>query len=287
MHKTIIPVLCTILSVSTFNGTGQTLPFPPREDHFITGSRFAEAIREMEPEERENTIIGQFTKGNVPYFLRKTVPITVTGTIRGIDYLLTYHVLPDYLAVGTDEDYLLIPMTPGSAQVIADFYDCSLPTTKMVDDIYRIAMLKLPPSPLPPGDSITTVPVFLRHSQLIQSQRDSLLKVFPQGTLTAGHKKDVVLTDELFGTNQYEKVAIYGWHKPDGNPIQPLYTGHSNRWVDYSHGIRLIRKKVVLNGKTMQLSEILQDPQLSQLVSNEGPIRIIKYPVPERNVEGE
>ena len=22
------------------------------------------------------------------------------------------------------------------------------------------------------------------------------------------------------------KVAIYGWHKPDGKPIQPLYTGH-------------------------------------------------------------
>ena len=120
MYKTIFSVLCTILSVSTFNGMGQTIPFPPRQDHFLTGSRFAEKIRDLEPEEREIEIIGQFTMGNVPYFLRKTIPVTITGTIRGIEYLLTCHVLPDYLAIGSDEDYFLVPMTPGSAQEIAD-----------------------------------------------------------------------------------------------------------------------------------------------------------------------
>ena len=47
-----------------------------------------------------------------------------------------FFVAPDYLAVGTDEDYLLTPMTPMIAQRIADRLGCTLPTRKMVDDIY-------------------------------------------------------------------------------------------------------------------------------------------------------
>ena len=29
----------------------------------------------------------------------------------------------------------------------------------------------------------------------------------------------------------------------DGKPIQPLYTGHVNWYVDYSHGVRLVCPK--------------------------------------------
>ena len=36
--------------------------------------------------------------------------------------------MPDYLAVGSDEDFLRMPMTPASAKVIADAFGCRLPT---------------------------------------------------------------------------------------------------------------------------------------------------------------
>jgi len=47
-----------------------------------------------------------------------------------------YYVLPDYLAVGSDQNYFLCPMTPILAQRIADYAECTLPTRKMVNEIY-------------------------------------------------------------------------------------------------------------------------------------------------------
>lgn len=44
------------------------------------------------------------------------------------------------------------------------------------------------------------------------------------------------------------KVAIYGWHYPGGEPIQPLYAGHWDRYVDYSHGLRLVSDNLIIGG---------------------------------------
>ena len=43
--------------------------------------------------------------------------------------------MPDYLAVGSDDDFVRMPMTPQTAQQIADLFGCILPTRKMVDAI--------------------------------------------------------------------------------------------------------------------------------------------------------
>ena len=48
-------------------------------------------------------------------------------------------------------------------------------------------------------------------------------------------------------STKQHRVAIYGWHTLDGKPIQPVYAGHVNWYVDYSHGIRLIAKKVKID----------------------------------------
>ena len=46
--------------------------------------------------------------GNVPPFLRKLVPVSVSaGNVKA-----TYFVAPDYLAIGSDDDYFLTPLTP-------------------------------------------------------------------------------------------------------------------------------------------------------------------------------
>ena len=67
-------------------------------------------------------------------------------------------------------------------------------------------------------------------------------------------------------------MAIYGWHHPDGKPIQPLYVGHVDWYVDYSHGIRLISRRMMVDGRPMQVADVLRDKELSPLLSNEGPI---------------
>ena len=87
-----------------------------------------------------------------------------------------------------------------------------------------------------------------------------------------GIKKDVVLTNRL--SEKPHRVAIYGWHYPDGKPIQPLYVGHVDWYVDYSHGIRLMSQRMVVDGQPMRVSEVLMNKDLSVLLSNEGPIEI-------------
>ena len=160
-------------------------------------------------------------------------------------------------------------MTPYTAQRIADRLDCILPTTRIVDEIYRNAAVKRTPSPIPPSPAMTTVPVFLRHNETVLAQP----REQPLGALVAGHKKDVVVANKVFASPG--KVAIYGWHQPDGTPIQPLYTRHSASWVDYSHGIRLVRRRV--NGMPKPIDEVLADPRLAPLLSDEGVIQRTRY----------
>ena len=64
-----------------------------------------------------------------------------------------------------------------------------------------------------------------------------------------------------------------------GKPIQPLYTGHINWWVDYSHGIRLVYRKIKVNGKWMDYEEVLKHPVYKQLLCDEVFCDCYRYPV--------
>ncbi|MBD0375804.1 MAG: hypothetical protein ICV51_09270 [Flavisolibacter sp.] len=84
-----------------------------------------------------------------------------------------------------------------------------------------------------------STPTMYHHHLIIEGQRKG------RKGLIAGIKKDIVITGKLLHDPKPNRVAIYGWHKLDGNPIQPLYTGHVNWYVDYSHGIRLVYRKLL------------------------------------------
>lgn len=64
-------------------------------------------------------------------------------------------------------------------------------------------------------------------------------------------------------------MFIYGWHYPDGKSIQPLSGVHHDRYVDYSHGVRLFCRYVLVDGKRYAIDEILRDPVLYKLLSDE------------------
>jgi len=225
---------------------------------------------------REREIYAQIMAGNVPNFLRQLSPVEVTNVFADRTNRGTLYVTPDYLAIGSDEDYFLTPMTPNTAQRLADALDCSLPTRKMVNDIYVAAPLKLTPAPIPPSAAMTTVPVFSNHNVMVRTQRTDRVKEHPLGTLTAGHQKDVVLANAL--PTSPGKVAIYGWHQTNGRPIQPLYLGHAAAWVDYSQCIRLVSQNMMVNGQRKRLTEVLADPELSGLISDEGSLSEPRYP---------
>jgi hypothetical protein len=210
-------------------------------------------------------------RSNVPDHFRAFVPLEVRSGKRS----LIIRVAPDYLLVGTDGDSIRIPLNPLSAQKIADAWDCILPTKKIVDLIWNAGVIKLAPQPLPPTPAMTTVEWILRSNALIEGQ---LSKVESRvlGQLIVGHKKDVIITTGT-ATNP-GKVAIYGWHQLDGVPIQqPNGFSHSATYADYSHGIRLIDARCVLDGNETIVENILADSQLSKMISDEGPIRKPRY----------
>ena len=148
-----------------------------------------------------------------------------------------------------------------------------LPTPRMVDAVWAAAGVRLEPLPIPPSPEMTTVPVFEAHGRMVAAQWRNVSA--PRGSLVAGHKKDVVLTSALASLEN--RVAIYGWHHLTGEPIQPLYTGHSEVWVDYSHGIRLVLREVTVDGTRRELPEVLRDPELAPLLSDEGVIAEARY----------
>ena len=86
-------------------------------------------------------------------------------------------------------------------------------------------------------------------------------------SLVAGNKKDVV--DSVRLLEKPNRVAIYGWHKLDGFPIQPLTIVHKDMYVDYSHGIRLVNKSLFVDGKPTTIAAVLKDPILRTLLSDE------------------
>jgi predicted RNA-binding protein len=264
------------MSIDIFNvlggsSSGNSL-IPARDPGSVTGSAWIQTNMDLMGAVRENNILQEFLHGNIPDFLRKFTSIAVSDGTN----TLTYLVMPDVLCIGSNEDYVRMPMNPHTAQAIADKYDCTLPTKKMADQIWKNAVNKLEPKPWgPPYDlDMEKTHRIGTHNSTIQAQLSGL----DPTALTSGHKKDVVLTNHLSPNNPAKRVAIYGWFQLNGQPIQGLNpVSHEDTYADYSHGIRLIVNDVIVNGTPMRMKDIFADSQLSKLVSDEGVVTFTRY----------
>jgi len=250
-------------------GLGEGPVFPPRPEGAIGGAAFARRVAGMSLREREAAIRQEILRGNVPSFLRRLVPIHAEAVgADGTTHVIDYGVTSDYLAVGSDDDFFRVPMTPATARAIADAVGCEMVTRKVVDDVYRAAEVKLEPRPM--TERREDVATFYEHHKIIEAQRVASGEA--AGALVAGIKKDVVVSNRL--KERPGRVAIYGWHKLDGTPIQPLTIVHGSEYVDYSHGVRLMGRAVVADGTVRDAREVLKSGALNGLLSNEGPLEV-------------
>jgi hypothetical protein len=246
-----------------------TQGIPSRASDAPGGRAFAETIRGLRDDERESRIQQELTAGNIPAFLRRFVPVRLRSpSAKGRPVEVTICAAPDYLAIGSDDDFLLMPMRLATALSVASDAGFTLPTPRIVDAIYTQAGAHFAPQPLPAGDSMRSTAYSLRHNELIGAQRAAL--DVPLGTLIAGDKKDLVLTNRL--RSHLDRVAIYGWHLSDGKPIQSLSTVHGWRYADYSHGARLISTRVFVDGRPRSIFDVMQDDRLAAVLSDEGAI---------------
>lgn len=240
------------------------------ETQRISGKDFYKTVAPWKWKERDSLAVQEILSGNIPSFLKKFVPvyIEITDSMGNLHHAV-FFAMPDYLSVGRDDDWARIPLTAMAAQKIADSFQCFLPTRKMADIIYQQATVKLEPEPMYAfRDSSVTM---WQHHLIIEGQRKG------RKGLIAGIKKDLVISGKLITDAKPNREAIYGWHQLNGKPIQPLYTGHINWWVDYSHGIRLIYRKIKVDGKEMDYRDVLKDPILQKLLCDEERCDFFRY----------
>lgn len=243
---------------------------PLRSPQALTGSQFVEFVRRLDGRERERAVLEEVLHGNVPTFLRRLVPVTLTAH-GGPTQAATVFVTPDYLAIGSDTDFLRIPMNLETATAIGAQFGFLLPTRLIVNAVDAQAAFHFVPEPLTPGPEMSSTEYYRRHNELIEAQARA--GAVAPGTLVSGHKKDVVLSNLLARTPG--RIAIYGWQRPGGTPIQPLSTVHGACYEDYSHGIRLVSEMALENGRLRPVRDILQDPVEAPVLSDEGPLRAV------------
>lgn len=254
-----------LLPLDVVAQTTPALSLPLRNSDAVTGSVFIKQIEKLSFEEREIRIVEEILSGNVPVFLRDFKKITYQRNGATIEF----YALPDYLAVGSDSDFVRIPMGPLAAQQIADTLFCSLPSAFLVDQIAGASEGAIDPFPFRPLGNRNEQPVVFEDSN---NAINALFKAkgYRPGMLVSGLKKDVIITYKIADSVRNHHVTIYGWHYPNGERIQPSNNVHINTYVDYSHGIRLLYRTVKINGKEYDLQAILSNPDLYELLSDEG-----------------
>jgi len=249
-----------------------------RKDNAMNGSQFAESIMGIVGRPRENAIMIELLNGNIPEFMK--VPVHVAAMDEDLGFSLTYTVIPRFLCIGTNEDHFYVPMTPTVAQAVADAYGMMLPTYKMVQDIFTFASFRQIASPLKFGSQMGSTDYFKKHSDLVIKQLENV----PLQALCDGYKKNIVISKKM--ETKPNSVFIYGWMKDqNGNFWQglPLYPGHDLAYSDYSHGVRLVDRKMMLTNLSDESSievdafDILKDDKLCKLLSAEGPILNPRY----------
>lgn len=239
---------------------------PRRPGSAASGSDVMASVGNSSGADRDNRMVQEALSGNVPNYIRNLRPVTFNGTVGGRTVEVTICATPDYLAIGSDRDHVRVPLGLPAALRMAEAFDMMLPTTTMVDAIYQQADIRVAPSPMTPGSSMSSTSYFLRHNDTIEGQ--FARAGVQSGMLVAGHKKDLVLANRL--SRNPGRVAIYGWHRSNGHAIQPLSTVHGEYYADYSHGIRLVSRTAFVDGRAVDLRELLTDERYAGFLNSDG-----------------
>lgn len=139
-----------------------------------------------------------------------------------------YHVAPIYIA----------PIGIGQAQAMADELNCELPSIALVDAIWAAADVRIEPITRSTGNGLLTDwGASMSSLATFNDQAERIEKAIGGRPfkLLAGTHKDVVLSDAGV-------LGLYGWHRLNGTTIQPFYSKHARGHIDYSQGLRLVRR---------------------------------------------
>jgi hypothetical protein len=235
-----------------------------------------------EGSQREQVVARMLDEEKIPEWWWNFQPVEVHQN----EHVLVYYVSPDYITLGEGSDWLPCPMTPLTCKPWMAKHGFCLPTKKMVDQIWHQAPVKgthpISYSGLYKGadhnPNRDSTRVYIDQGRGVQRQLQANYPGFIPGVLVAGHKKDVVLTDYLSSASNKGNVAIYGWFDgKTGEVVQGLNpTSHSISYLDYSHGLRMIKNVCLLDGVTTTIQHIWSDGSLCHLL-HDAPLKFQSY----------
>lgn len=276
---------------------------PEKPENALGGREFISLLGDLVDQEREEKIFQEIANGNIPEFLRKFKTIEVTSTDQyGVVHRGEYRVMPDVLAIGSNDNFVRIPITPITARKIADIFGCILPTRKIVDDVHENASSRIPMVTAPsiakrlgipwdpdrPDSEYMISNLFYEiHNELTEERRKEYGHKL--GELISGIKKELIITKKLLTAEQgREKLAFHGGLKPGGGFWQSgADIAHTATYVDYSHGVRLVARMTKVDGKEMDIVDVLKDSVLCKLVSDEGPLDALVFYRSEKDIEND
>jgi hypothetical protein len=192
-------------------------------------------------EERENILLEEYLSGNIPHFLRTMQPVP----FKNNGSTVVVYCLPDYLCLGSDDDFVHTPMSPVLAQKIADAWGLQMPTIDMVDAVRRESQVKLdframtPTGGFPRDESMMYTERWPIHTAWFKT--DMVAHTGRLGQLVSGHKKDLVVHPWLL-KDRFHHCGIHGAYFGNDIPIHNFeynQTAHELMYKDYSHGARL------------------------------------------------
>lgn len=225
-------------------------------------------------EERERRIRDIVLRGDVPDWLQTWVSVPVQyGKLSG-----EFYCSPDFLSIGNDEDFVRVRVNPVTAEDIIQVANAMLPTRKMVNAIYASSS-KLEAQPWGPPYDASMMQTSRWRVQDDKIARQASSRGYKHGKLWAGHLKNMVVGRGV-GDKNGATVGIYGWFRNDGEAIQGPginFTSHEWTYTDYAHGTRLIHKDMLVNNQPMAVRDVLNDPALAPLISDEGVLKHCSY----------
>ncbi|MBN2195874.1 MAG: hypothetical protein JW751_23860 [Polyangiaceae bacterium] len=235
------------------------------------GARLVEQYAKLDPEDepaRHRFVLEQIAAGNLPSSWNRWVTVQVRGQFGT---RVEFDVSPHGLRIGSDADWVEIPLDGPHFAAAAELLGCRLSTAWMVEQtcqqarrsgtvVHFFAAAEIAQSlgwhdwqnNSPDGLKMKGATFFRQRSSLLRHWLDE--HHVASGDLVVGYFKDVV--SPVDGLTRPRGLEIVGGRDDSGREIQPLSGGlHHTRFFDYSHNVRLVRDPIRVDGKSLTLDE--------------------------------
>ncbi len=244
------------------------------------------------PDELADKIIAEIEKGNVPDSVRNMSTISMRGT-NGVK--ISFRTSNGYLAVGSNEDNIRVPLSGPMAKRIADHFGWALPTADMAMETDRKANLQLVVGGEQDISRMADLEWSVRHNKKAKQKLDKYLSDYNEKarqenrpTITAADLSKMLIRGEkknIFigrgATKNNGGVGIGGLLDGRGNPIQPYQYPHageidinkrSGGHCDYSQDIARIDQTIEIaetdgTVKRMRLYDALRNPRYAAVLN--------------------